>query len=325
MTMRALWLENQTLQFKTNVPQPVIQPEGALLKVQCAGICGTDLALLNGYYDFKGIPGHEFVATVIDVADSQYKHWVGKRVVASINVTCGYCFQCLAGRTTHCIHRDVLGIKKLFGAFADYLVVPINNLYEVPENIQDFEAVFSEPLAAALQILEQVDINPEDKVVIVGAGRLGQLIAQVLAKTGCHLLVTSRNRMTLQMLANIGIQATHINEISDKNFDVAVECSGSPAGFDLTRSLLRAGGTLVMKSTYASTVNLNLSSLVVDEITLVGSRCGPFDKALDWLSNRYIDVSYMAKHRYNITDGVNAFNAAKQSNILKVLLDFESA
>jgi len=306
--MRALWLEKQHLTLRDDVPQPALSGE-TVVRVLLAGICNTDIELTRGYYPFSGVPGHEFVGEVD-----------GKRVVGEINALCGSCEPCRAGRRTHCDRRTVLGIIGRNGAFAQYLSLPAANLHVVPDNVATDEAVFAEPLAAALEIQEQVTIGPEDRVLVVGDGKLGQLVAQTLALTGCRLVVVGHHRSKLKRLKLRGIDTAEDDAVEPRRFDIAVECTGNPTGFALARKALRARGTLVMKSTYAGDLTLNASSVVVDEITLIGSRCGPMPRALDLLAARSVDVRGLIDQIYSLNDAISAFEHAQRPGALKVLV-----
>jgi len=312
--MRALWLEDRRLRVRDDVPRPRVEGE-ALVRVVLAGICNTDLELTRGYYPYAGIPGHEFVG-VVEEGPEELR---GRRVAGEINATCGSCEACLAARRTHCDHRTVLGIIARNGAFAEYLTLPAANLHLVPDAVPTEEAVFAEPLAAALQIRQQVRIGPEERVLLVGDGKLGQLIAQTIALTGCKLLVVGRHDAKLELLRSRGIEtATAVPQ--GRRFDVAIDSTGNAEGFAAARNALRPRGTLVMKSTYAGALTVNASSLVVDEITLVGSRCGPFAPALDLLESRAVDVRPLIHARYTLDDAVAAFAEAEQPGALKVLV-----
>ena len=293
--MRALWLENQRLSLR-EVPEPAPKSGEAIVRVLLAGVCNTDLELTRGYYPFAGIPGHEFVG------ESD-----GKRVVGEINAACHMCDACRAGRTTHCENRTVLGIKNRNGAFAEFLSLPRENLHAVPDSIESEEAVFIEPLAAAVQIQEQIEISPDDRVLVVGHGKLGKLIARTLALTGCNLTIASRG-----------------DQVAQQRFDIVVECSGNPEGFEIARRAVRPRGTIVMKSTYAGELKVNASSLVVDEITLIGSRCGPFDKAIDLLAGRKIDVRDLIDATYPLDKAITAFGHAQRAGAMKVLVQCRS-
>ncbi|HEX7976226.1 MAG TPA: alcohol dehydrogenase catalytic domain-containing protein [Anaerolineales bacterium] len=317
--MQALWLEDQKPTFRDDVAIPELAQGEALVRLRLAGICSTDLEMIRGYYPFTGVPGHEFVGEVVQ--SPQDPAWVGRRVVGEINASCGQCEACRAGRPTHCERRTVLGISNRHGVFAEYLSLPLENLHAVPDSVPDEAAVFTEPLAAALEIQQQVQILPTGRVLLVGAGRLGQLIAQTLALTGCDLTVAVRHPPQMELLAGRGIRTCSESEVPEKKMDVVVEATGSPAGFTLARRAIRPRGTLVMKSTYAGDMQVNLSSLVVDEITLVGSRCGPFPPALRLLERRQVDPIPLIQARYPLTEGLAALERATQPGVLKVLIE----
>ena len=315
--MYAIWLENKELSVREDIPVPGRLSGEALIRVLRAGICNTDIELTRGYYPFAGVLGHEFVGLVEEGPDE----WVGQYVVGEINAVCGKCTSCLDLRRTHCTNRTVLGIYNRDGVFAEFAAIPIENLHVVPSTLSIDTATFTEPLAAALQIQSQLKIDKRDCVMVLGAGKLGQLIARSLALTGCDLHVFDRNESKLNVLSNMGISTGHVDTIPDSVFDISVECTGSPDGFNIARRSLRPLGTLVMKSTYASNLTLDVSDLVVDEITLIGSRCGPFDLALDMLINKQIEVEDLIHARYPLREGLDGFETAKQPGILKVLLD----
>lgn len=315
--MRALWLEDRQLSLRDDLPIPDPPPGEALVRVLIAGICNTDIELTHGYYPYAGIPGHEFVG-VVERGPEELR---GKRVVGEINATCGTCETCRKGHPTHCENRTVLGIANRNGTFAEYLALPPANLHVVPDSLSNERAVFTEPLAAALEIQEQIDIGASDRVLVVGDGKLGQFIARTLALTGCKLAVAGRHASKLALLEHAGIATIDADSIAPRSFDVAVECSGSSSGFELARKALRPRGTLVMKSTYAGDLTFNASSVVVDEITLIGSRCGPFAPALTLLDNAKIDPTDMIHARYPLRDAIAAFAHAQQPGVLKVLVD----
>jgi threonine dehydrogenase-like Zn-dependent dehydrogenase len=316
--MSVLWLENQTLSFRQDIPVPDVPQGEALIRVRLAGICSTDLELVKGYYPYSGVPGHEFVGEVVESSDPALR---GVRVVGEINASCGVCPTCRAGRPTHCEHRSVLGIVNRDGCFAEYLTLPLENLHRVPDTVPDELAVFTEPLAAALEIQEQIQIHPTDRVLLVGAGRLGLLIAQTLALTGCYLQVVVRHDYQREILSAWHIATLTEAEIPAAQYDIVVEATGSPTGFALARRAICPRGVFVLKSTYAGKVEVDFSSLVVDEITLVGSRCGPFAPALRLLAAGTVDPRPLILARYPLSEGVAAFEHAAQPGVFKVLLE----
>lgn len=313
--MNALWLEDNKISLR-GVSQPRKANE-ALIKIRKAGICSTDLELVKGYYPYTGVIGHEFVGDVVEAEDAS---WIGQRVVGEINVTCGQCEQCLNGRPTHCENRTVLGILNRAGTFAEYAQLPIANLHRVPASIADETAVFTEPLAAALEIQEQVQIKPTDRVLLIGAGRLGQLIAQTLALTGCNLRVVARHSYQQDLLKKRGIRMISEEQIQPWRWDVVVEATGSPSGFSLARRAIRPRGTLVLKSTYKGEMSVNFSSIVVDEIQLIGSRCGPFEPALRLMESKQVDPAVLIMNEFRLADALKAFERAAESGVLKVLV-----
>ena len=313
--MNALWLENNKIDLR-NVAAPR-KPNEALIKIRKAGICSTDLELVKGYYPYTGILGHEFVGEVAEAEDGS---WIGQRVVGEINAVCHQCEQCMNGRSTHCENRTVLGIVNRDGAFAEFTQLPITNLHRVPDSVPDEMAVFTEPLAAALEIQQQIQIKPKDRVLLVGAGRLGQLIAQTLALTGCDLRVVARHAHQQNLLKAGGIRTIAEEEIRPWRSDVVVEATGSPTGFALARKAIRPRGTLVMKSTYQGEMSANFSSIVVDEINIIGSRCGPFEPALRLMESRQVDPTVLIAEEFKLGDALTAFERAAQTGVLKILV-----
>ncbi|MCG3210828.1 MAG: Erythritol/L-threitol dehydrogenase [Anaerolineae bacterium] len=315
--MRALWFDGR-LQLQTDTPPPEPPPGEALIRTQLAGICNTDVEIVRGYKGFSGILGHEFVGFV-ERADSA-PELVGRRVVGEINAYCGECATCRRGQPTQCPSRTTLGMNRRHGAMADYFTLPAKLLYSVADSLPDEWAVFVEPLAAACQILEQVTIKPTDRVVVLGDGKLGLLVAQVLQLTGCQLLVIGKHPGKLDILRRRGIATRLVAEPVTGYADVVVEVTGSAAGFAAACQLLRPRGMLVLKSTFHGDVQLDLSRLVVDEITVVGSRCGPFPAALRLLEQRLVDVEPLIHATYSLADGLAAFERAVEPGVLKVLL-----
>ncbi|MGB4594823.1 MAG: alcohol dehydrogenase catalytic domain-containing protein [Anaerolineaceae bacterium] len=316
--MKAIWLENKTLSVQEDLPIPVAADDEAFIRLRMGGICSTDLEMVKGYYPFRGVLGHEFVGEVVEAA--QKPELVGKRVVGEITLCCGECEACLNGRTSHCENRRTLGLLGKDGVFAEYLTLPIQNLHIVPDTLPDEQAVFTELLAAALEIQQEVQIKPADRVVVVGAGRLGLLIAQCLNLTGCDLSVVVRRSQPAILLEKWGIKAVYAQDLPKHKADLVVEVTGSAEGFALSRSLVRPRGTLLLKSTFAGEMSLNLSSIVVDEIKVVGSRCGPFAPALRLLEQGKIDVHSLINAKYSLSEGMEAFDEAAKPGMLKVLL-----
>jgi threonine dehydrogenase-like Zn-dependent dehydrogenase len=315
----ALWLEDRRLRLRDDRPRPEPPPGEARVRVLRAGVCNTDLELVKGYYPYAGIPGHEFVGRVEAAPGAEV--WIGKRVVGEINAVCGDCPTCRAGRKTHCERRTVLGIVKRDGAFAEYLSLPVANLHEVPDGVPDEVAVFTEPLAAALQVREQVRVGPGDRVVVIGSGKLGNLVAQALGLTGCGLLVIGRNSATLGLLAARGLRTGTGADMPERRADVVVECTGNPEGLTLALRAVRPRGTVVLKSTYHGQATLDLARVVVDEITLMGSRCGPFAPALALLALGQVEVRPLVEGRYPLSDATAAFDHAARPGALKVLVE----
>jgi threonine dehydrogenase-like Zn-dependent dehydrogenase len=317
--MRALWLENQRLQLREDLPRPAPASGEALVRVRLAGICATDLELTRGYDQFTGVPGHEFVGEIAEAPDAPER--VGERVVGEINIACGSCDACRAGRRNHCERREVLGIRGRNGAFAEYLSLPLSNLHPVPETVPDELAVFCEPLAAALRIQDQQPIVRGERVLLVGAGRLGQLIAITLAATGCRLTVAARHPRQRELLDTAGIAGIDESGVDERAYDLVIEASGSPGGLDLALRSVRPCGTLVLKSTYADRARVDLSRLVVNEVTLVGSRCGAFKPALALLRAGGADPRALIDGRFPLAQAVDAFEQAGRPGAMKVLVE----
>ncbi len=317
--MKALRFEQGRLTLAENLPRPNRQGE-ALIRVALAGICNTDLEIVRGYAGFAGTLGHEFVGVVEESPDASQ---VGKRVVGEINAGCGRCEMCKGGDARHCPERTVLGIVNRDGAFADYLSLPPGNLLTVPDDIPDHIAVFTEPLAAACEILEQTRIGAGHDVLVLGDGKLGQLIARVLLTTGCRVRLIGRHARKMRVAEEAGI-ATAPLEIagswSSPVADIVVEASGSPSGLDLALRLVRARGTIVLKSTFHGMVRVDTSRIVVDEISVIGSRCGRFRSALDLLSRGAVNLEGLISGQYPLDEGIEAVECASRPEILKVLL-----
>jgi threonine dehydrogenase-like Zn-dependent dehydrogenase len=318
--MRGLWLDRRSIRLRDDLARPEPAKGDARVRVLTAGICNTDLELVRGYYPFTGVPGHEFVGRVEAAPGAE--QWEGRRVVGEINAACGACAACRAARRSHCERRTVLGIRGRDGAFAEALTLPVANLHEVPEGVADDVAVFTEPLAAALEVREQVRIGPGDRVVVVGDGKLGNLVAQTLALTGCALTVVGRHPGKMALLAARGIATTGAEgAVPDREADVAVECTGNAEGLERARRAVRPRGTIVLKSTYRGRASLDVSRIVVDEVTLVGSRCGPFAPAITLLAEGRVDVRPLVHARFPLHEAVAAFDEAARPGVMKVIVE----
>ncbi len=319
--MKALVFKNR-LQPVDDYARPSPPMGEALIRVTVAGICGTDLEILEGYKKFQGVPGHEFCGVVEDINDKD-RSLVGKRVVGEINCGCKKCAACLSGLEAHCPHRTTLGINGRNGCLAEYTTLPLANLHPVPDNLSDEEAVFTEPLAAAFEILEQVHIEPHAKVAVLGDGRLGILTTLVLNLTQADLTLVGKYKKKLAVAAEQKLKTVTVEALDrTEKFDIVVEATGSYDGFELAGALVRPRGTLVLKSTVREPGILNLTPLVVDEITLVGSRCGPFAPALRALEKKLIDVKPLISKTYRFAQCLEAFDYCKTGSPLKVLIDF---
>lgn len=317
--MRALVFDSN-LQFAENYPRPIPGTDESLLQIRRAGICNTDLEIIKGYMGFSGILGHEFVGEVIEGP----AELIGKRVVGEINVADGECEFCRRGIPSQCSNRTTVGIDRHPGAFADYLALNTRNLHVVPDLVSDDSAVFAEPLAAALQVLEAVHISPRHRVVVIGAGKLGLLVAQVLRLIGTDLLVIVRRDKQAQMLNRWGISASNRSDVPNRSADVVIDCTGTAEGFVDALDIIKPRGILVLKSTYAELPHANLTRVVVDEIQVIGSRCGPFETALRLLASRLVDVESLIEARYPLAEGIQAMKQAAQPGTLKVLLEFQN-
>ena len=331
--MRALVHQAEGLVLKRDYPQPEPAHGEALIRVSLAGICNTDLEIVRGYMNFQGVPGHEFVGIVEKIAHqpgaSAPHALVGKRVVGEINAACrkSTCSYCQRGMYTHCPERTTLGIANRNGAFADYLTLPIENLHVVPNEVSDEEAVFVEPLAANFEMLEQVHLKPTDRVVVLGDGKMGQLAARVLALTGCDVTIVGKHPEKLLLVEHLGINASLVEDVDEitqhgrRRVDLVVECTGSEQGLEMALRLVRPAGTVILKSTVAASSNLHLAPIVIDEIRVQGSRCGPFAPALRALAQHRIDVRPLISGRYTLDNALVAFDYAIQPGVLKVLVD----
>ena len=331
--MRALVFQNNVLRLEKRYPEPSLKNGEVLIRVLQVGICNTDLEITRGYMGFEGVLGHEFVGMVKEIFGGQdeevRERFLGRRVVGEINAACyrADCWYCQRGMSTHCPKRTTLGIGGRDGAFAEYLTLPVENLYLVPDDVSDEEAVFVEPLAANFEILEQMHVKPTDSIVVLGDGKMGQLAAQVLALSGCEVTMIGKHEEKLALVRQRGIATQQIDAQgrnalleSEWRVDMVVECTGSEAGLELAMRLVRPRGTVVLKSTVAARSRLHLAPIVIDEIRVQGSRCGPFAPALRALSQRRVDVRPLISARYNLDEGLQAFEYATKPGVLKVLV-----
>lgn len=307
-----------------DVLEPRPAPGEALVALRLAGICGTDLELTRGYKGFRGTLGHELVGTVLESPSAP--QWQGRRVVGEINLSCGTCSLCTSGLRSHCATRRVLGILEHPGCFAERFTLPIANLHAVPDALSDEQAVFTEPLAAAFQIFEQVALGPELRVAVVGDGKLGLLVVMALRARGIPVTAIGRHPRKLALVAGPGVHPlTAADPLPSARFDVVVEATGSPGGLRLALSLVRPRGTVVLKSTVHGTVELPTAALVVDEIHLVGSRCGPFPVALAAMADGSVDPRPLVEARYPLAEAEAALAHAQRPGALKVLLEGPAA
>ena len=320
--MHALLLRDGRIRLERSFPEPEAVPGEALVRVCRAGICETDLQLVRGYMAFEGVLGHEFVGV------AQNGPLAGERVVGEINCGCGACDLCRSGGQNHCPNRTVLGIVGRNGAFAEFLSLPLANLHRVPDNVPDELAVFVEPLAAAYRIPEQIPIEPGLKVVVLGDGRLGNLCAQVLAECGAQVLVVGKHEAKLRLLSDLAIATARLEGVEADcgrrpPCDLVVDATGSETGLPLALRLVRPRGTVVLKTTVANRQTLALAPIVIDETTVLGSRCGPFEPALAALSEGRIDVRPLISSVRSLDEGVEAFAEAATAGVLKVQLTVE--
>lgn len=330
--MRALSFQNGQLMLDRNYPMPTPVEGEALIRVVIAGICNTDLEIVRGYLGFQGVLGHEFVGIVEEIygsaAQREYGHLQGKRVVGDINAACHRpdCLYCQRGMSTHCPNRTTLGIVSRDGAFADYVMLPVENLHIVPNNVSDEEAVFVEPLAANFEMLEQVHLKPTDTVIVLGDGKMGQLAAQVLTLSGCEVTMVGKHEEKLALVEKHGVHTYLLDDVerfvleNGRRADIVVECTGSAQGLELALRAVRARGVLILKSTVSGMSSLHLAPIVIDEIRVQGSRCGPFGPALRALSRKLVNVHSLISACYALDEGPAAFKRAEQKGVLKVLL-----
>ena len=318
--MDVAYLADGHISFKSDYPIPELEPQQVLLEVLLTGVCGTDLALARGYAGYQGVPGHEFVARVVKLGSQVDTSWLDQRVTAEINQFCGRCSFCSQRQFSHCEQRRVIGIRHHQGSFARYLAVNANTLHAIPDELDDREAVFIEPLAAAYRIVEQLTGVNYQTVLIVGAGRLGQLIARVMATTAKNTAVVIRHEQQRCLLSDVNVHTLTEDEVSACHWDVVIEASGNISGLDLALSAVRSGGHIILKSTYLERPQLPLQDLVINEITLLGSRCGPFDQAIKGLLNKHINVLPLIDSEYPLKNVEKAMSHAGSVGTMKVMI-----
>lgn len=316
---------DQELKLVTDYKKPEPKEGEALIKVAMAGVCNTDYEITKGYMGYKGVLGHEFVGVVegVNGPEGLQKALIGKRVVGEINCGCEQCEWCAQGLQRHCPNRQTLGIWQKDGCFSEYLCMPVNTLLEVPQNVADEQAVFVEPLAAALEILEQLHIKPFQNVVVLGDGKLGLLIALALSASNINLTLVGKHQNKLDIAKAQGVKTMLLSDLEvKKEWDVVIEATGSISGFETALNLTKPRGVLVLKSTVAASKEFNLAPIVIDEITVLGSRCGQFAPALRLLEKEAIDFQPLISAKYNVNQAIEAFEKNKEKDTLKVLIEF---
>ena len=307
-----------SLELDENISKPVLRDKEAIIKVCKAGICKTDTELIKGYMGFKGTLGHEFVGIVEECED---RKWLGQRIVGEINAGCGDCKNCAMGLGRHCSNRSVLGILGRDGCLADYCSLPTNNLCRVPKTISDDEAVFTEPLSAACEILEQTKIGKDDQCFVLGDGKLGILIAWVLSTQSDHVTLIGRHQDKLDIADWNGVQTVLDNEVLKDKADIVIDATGSVSGLCRAMELCRPRGRIVLKSTFAQKPEIDLTPIVINEITLIGSRCGQFKDGLDMIQKFKPPLTKLIEHTYSLRNGLKAFDHAERRGVLKILFD----
>lgn len=320
--MKAIEFKNNEIVLNSAAQKPEIKEGEALVRVRLAGICNTDIEITKGYMGFSGILGHEFVGVVEEVCGAD-KSLIGKRVVGEINCGCEKCEWCGKGLQRHCPNRGTLGIWQKEGCMCDYVNMPIQNLIVVPDNLSDEEAVLVEPFAAAFEILEQLHIKPADKVAVLGDGKLGLLIGLALSTIPCDLTQVGKHQNKLDIVKAQKVNTVLLQDLEvKKEYDVVIDATGSVNGFETAVAMCKPRGTFVLKSTVAADKPLNLAPIVIDEITILGSRCGQFKPAVDFLAKKFLNIKPLIAKTFKADDALEAFEYSRQKGILKVILDF---
>ncbi len=322
--MKAVVFDNE-LKLDNNYAKPTPKEGEVLIKTIMTGICNTDLEITKGYMGYKGVLGHEFVGEVVEVGSKKDENWLNKRVVGEINCGCNHDEWCYKGLQRHCPNRQTLGIWQKDGCFSEYFTLPVENIFEISNNVSNEEATFVEPIAAAVEITEQLHIKPCDKVALLGDGKLGLCISLVLSALNVDFVHIGKHQNKLDISKNAGAKTKLLSEIDEndrKSFDVVIEATGSTGGFETSLSLTKPRGVLVLKSTIAAKEGLNLAPVVIDEITVLGSRCGQFAPAIRLLEKGKINIKPLISEIYPVDKALEAFEKNKQKDILKVLLKF---
>lgn len=318
--MNGIYFDGQEALFRNDLQTPTPKKSEVLVRVKTAGVCKTDLEILKGYMGFTGVLGHEFVG-VVEKGPAQL---LDKRVVAEINNNCGRCEMCVMGLAKHCPNRTTMGIDKHDGAFAQFVTAPEKNIHLIPDNVSDDQAVFVEPLAAAFEPLERINVSQDDHILVIGDGRLGLLSAMVFATKNDEVTLVGKHPKKMAIANAHGINSTTLENFQPaKKWDIVIDATGCADGFSLAMQTARPQGTIILKSTFAAEGGMNLTPLVIDEITILASRCGPFDKAIDALAKNKFDLQKMITARYPLSQGINALQAASDGKNIKVLLDVD--
>ncbi|RMF94311.1 MAG: alcohol dehydrogenase [Candidatus Schekmanbacteria bacterium] len=321
--MKALYFNGEKIHYKKNYPVGKPSKAEALVRILKAGICNTDIEIVKGYMGFEGILGHEFVGIVEECNE---KRLIGKRVCGEINLSCGECEYCRKKLENHCPSRKVLGILNKDGCFAEFITLPIKNLHTLPKNVSDNEAVFVEPLAACFEVLKQIRIEKDDVVAVIGDGKLGLLMVQVVGQKTRNIHLIGRHRRNLNIAKRFDLLSVFLENslkaerLKKTKCDIVIDCTGTPAGLSLSMELVKPCGKIVLKSTYASAQPLNLAPVVINEITLIGSRCGPFKDAINALKVGKVDVLPLISKDFHLSEGLEAIEYAKQKGVMKVIL-----
>jgi len=322
--MKGLYFNGKKLILKDDIPKPRPKKGEALVRVIKAGVCNTDIEITKGYMNFRGVAGHEFVGMVEKSAD---KKFLGKRVCGEINLACGRCEYCAEGMGNHCPARKVLGILSKDGCFAEFITLPEKNLHIVSSSVSDDEAVFTEPLAACFETLKQVKINENDRVAVMGDGKLGLLMAQVAGLKSQNVVLVGRHEEHLKLAKGQGLsvavleKSKRMEALKREKCHIVIDCAGTPEGLSLSMDIVKPRGKIVLKSTFAGGLPLNLAPLVINEVTVIGSRCGPFPDALRALQSRKINVASLISKKFPLSHGIEAMEYAKKRGVLKVILD----